>query len=78
MTSITYKDLYNAIDQLRRENNEGQQRIVNSFEQFQEKQFTPLKEKVDQMWIWGTITIGTVSIVMNYIFPAIVKAIIGK
>ena len=77
-TSLNYKDLYQAIDQLRRENNEGQAQIANKLESFIKEEYTPLRDKVNQMWIWGSISVGIASLLTNMFIPMVVKAFLGK
>ena len=77
-TSLNYKDLYQAIDQLRRENNEGQAHIAQKLDAFIKDEYTPLRDKVNQMWIWGTIAVGVASFLANLILPIVTKAFWGK
>ena len=77
-TSLNYKDLYLAIDQLRRENNEGQAHIAQKLDAFIKDEYTPLRDKVNQMWIWGTISVGIASLLANVFIPMAVKAFTGR
>lgn len=77
-TSLNYKDLYQAIDQLRLENNAGQEKIVLKLESFIKDEYIPLRDKVNQMWIWGTVAVGIASFLANLILPIVTKAFWGK
>lgn len=76
-TSLNYKDLYQAIDQLRRENNQGQQEIANKLELFIKDEYTPLRDKVEKIWIYGSIAIAIASILANYTIGWVAKALAG-
>lgn len=77
-TSLNYRDLYTAIDKLRLENNAGQAEIAHKLEAFIKEEYIPLRDKVNQMWIWGTIAVGIASFLANLILPIVTKAFWGK
>ncbi len=75
--SIDYKDLYNAINELRLENNAGQEKIANKLELFLKDEYFPLKGKVEKIWIYGSIAVGIASILANYTIGWVTKALAG-
>lgn len=77
-TSLNYRDLYTAIDKLRLENNAGQAEIAHKLDSFIRDEYLPLRDKVNQMWIWGTIAVGIASFLANLILPIVTKAFWGK
>ena len=76
--TIDYQTLYQAIDKLRLENNAGQEKIADKLESFIKDEYTPLRDKVNQMWIWGTISVGVESVFVNVFVQMVVKAFTGK
>lgn len=78
MPQINYKDLYQAIDQLRRENNDGQAQIALKLDVFIKEEYIPLRDKVNQIWIWGTISVGIASLLANIFIPMAISAFTGK
>ena len=77
-TQLNYRDLYEAINQLRQENNACQAEIAHKLEAFIKDEYMPLKDKVNQMWIWGTISVGLTSLLANTVMPIVVKALTTK
>lgn len=76
--TIDYQTLYQAIDKLRLENNQGQEKIAGKLESFIKEEYLPLRDKVNQMWIWGTIAVGIASFLANLVLPIVTKAFWGK
>jgi hypothetical protein len=58
---VTYKILYDAIDTLRKENNERFDRIEAIFDSFHKEEFVALDKKVDKIWTYGTMGIAVLS-----------------
>jgi hypothetical protein len=76
--SITYRDLYQAIDQLRIENNAGQREISNKLDAFIKEEYVPLRDRVNQLWIWGTIAVGVASLIANFAVGMVSRVLAGK
>lgn len=77
-TQLNYKDLYQAINQLRMENNAGQQEIAHKLETFIKEEYMPLRDRVNQMWIWGSISVGIASLLANFLVNMASKALAGQ
>ena len=64
---ITYKELYELVDQ-------RTQSIQHSFDEFKLKEFSPLKEKVDRMWVYVSAAAALVVIAVEVAIKNIANA----
>ena len=65
---IGYPELYQTINDLRKETNERFDKIEEMFASFHKEEFTPIQRAVDKIYIYGTLGLVVLSFVTTGIW----------